>query len=351
MTDAIPSLELYAAIERFDSLLRGSSKEADFQRLFRECPYILSRSLPLRIEPSEIVPLGRPGKSEPDFAIFPNKPPVSDYGIIELKRPDSRILTTPRKGVLTLTRDAQTAISQSEVYGRSLDPEPADSHLLMLGNRQFIFVIMGLSEELAETLGSDIYRDQVAGLLPPNCQLIPYDTLFQSFQASVPPQLMVLVPDLVSVALVETSAGDITLRLFEDDAPVTVENFRKLATDRFYDNLIFHRVIPDFMIQGGCPEGTGRGGPGYTFEGEINEHLVVRGALAMANAGPNTNGSQFFIVTTEQAPWLDGKHTVFGTVTAGMETVDAIERTATDAADKPLEDQRIVRLRVRRVPA
>jgi peptidyl-prolyl cis-trans isomerase B (cyclophilin B) len=135
----------------------------------------------------------------------------------------------------------------------------------------------------------------------------------------------------------QTSHGTIALELFEGDAPKTVENFRKLAADGFYDGIIFHRVIPDFMIQGGCPQGTGTGGPGYTFEDEINDHKVVRGALAMANAGPNTNGSQFFIVTTDAAPWLDGKHTVFGQVTAGMDVVDAIEQVPTGARDRPLE--------------
>ncbi|MEA2147560.1 MAG: peptidyl-prolyl cis-trans isomerase [Solirubrobacteraceae bacterium] len=134
-----------------------------------------------------------------------------------------------------------------------------------------------------------------------------------------------------------TSHGTIAIELFEDEAPKTVENFRKLAADGFYDGIAFHRIIPDFMIQGGCPEGTGTGGPGYTFEDEFNSHKVVRGALAMANAGPNTNGSQFFIVTAGSAPWLDGKHTVFGQVTAGMDAVDAIEGTPTDARDRPLE--------------
>ncbi len=134
-----------------------------------------------------------------------------------------------------------------------------------------------------------------------------------------------------------TSLGTIELELFDDDAPKTVENFRKLAGDGFYDGIIFHRIISDFMIQGGCPQGTGTGGPGYTFEDEINPHKVVRGALAMANAGPNTNGSQFFIVTADACPWLDGKHTVFGQVSAGMETVDAIEGLPTDARDRPLE--------------
>ena len=137
-----------------------------------------------------------------------------------------------------------------------------------------------------------------------------------------------------------TNHGAIELELFDEDAPKTVENFRKLAADGFYDGLVFHRVIRDFMIQGGCPEGTGTGGPGYTFEDEINDHKIVRGALAMANAGPNTNGSQFFIVTTE-APWLDGKHTVFGEVTSGMDVVDAIENLPTDRRDRPRDDVRM----------
>jgi peptidyl-prolyl cis-trans isomerase B (cyclophilin B) len=141
----------------------------------------------------------------------------------------------------------------------------------------------------------------------------------------------------MSEATLHTNHGPIAVELFDDDAPKTVENFRKLSGDGFYDGLIFHRVIPDFMIQGGCPEGTGTGGPGYTFEDEINEYKVERGALAMANAGPDTNGSQFFIVTTDAAPWLDGKHTVFGRVTDGMDAVTAIEGQRTDQGDKPLE--------------
>ena len=148
----------------------------------------------------------------------------------------------------------------------------------------------------------------------------------------------------MSQATLHTNAGAIVLELHDEDAPKTVENFRKLAADGFYDELIFHRVIPDFMIQGGCPQGTGTGGPGYTFEDEFNDNKVVRGALAMANAGPNTNGSQFFIVTAGAAPWLDGKHTVFGTVVEGMEVVDAIEGTATDGSDKPLQPQTIERV-------
>jgi cyclophilin family peptidyl-prolyl cis-trans isomerase len=141
----------------------------------------------------------------------------------------------------------------------------------------------------------------------------------------------------MSTAQMNTSLGAISIELFDEDAPETVANFRKLAGDGFYDGVIFHRIIPDFMIQGGDPDGTGMGGPGYTFKDEFNDHKVVRGALAMANAGPNTNGSQFFIVTTQAAPWLDGKHTVFGEVTEGMDTVDAIEGVKTGAGDRPVD--------------
>ena len=148
----------------------------------------------------------------------------------------------------------------------------------------------------------------------------------------------------MSTAILHTNAGAITVELFDEDAPKTVENFRKLSSDGFYDGLVFHRVIKDFMVQGGCPEGRGTGGPGYTFEDEFNQHKVERGALAMANAGPDTNGSQFFLVTTEAAPWLDGKHTVFGRVTGGMNAVDAIEATPTDGSDRPLEPQTIERV-------
>ena len=146
----------------------------------------------------------------------------------------------------------------------------------------------------------------------------------------------------MSKATMKTSEGDITLELYDEDAPNTVANFVKLGKAGFYDGLNFHRIIPDFMIQGGCPEGTGTGGPGYTFDDEFNRHKVERGALAMANAGPNTNGSQFFLVTTDAAPWLDGKHTVFGQVTAGMDVVDAIEGAQTDARDRPVEPLGIV---------
>jgi peptidyl-prolyl cis-trans isomerase B (cyclophilin B) len=141
----------------------------------------------------------------------------------------------------------------------------------------------------------------------------------------------------MSAATMNTTQGAITFALFDEDAPKTVENFRRLSSEGFYDGLTFHRVIKDFMIQGGCPQGTGTGGPGYTFEDEINQHKVERGALAMANAGPDTNGSQFFIVTAESCPWLDGKHTVFGRATAGMDVVDRLEGVATDDADRPNE--------------
>ncbi len=139
-------------------------------------------------------------------------------------------------------------------------------------------------------------------------------------------------------ATLQTNHGAIEIELYGGDAPKTVENFVKLSRDGFYDGVVFHRVIPDFMIQGGDPTGTGSGGPGYQFEDEFNDRKVERGALAMANAGPNTNGSQFFIVTAEACPWLDGKHTVFGRVTSGMDVVDAISQLDTDARDRPRDD-------------
>jgi peptidyl-prolyl cis-trans isomerase B (cyclophilin B) len=144
----------------------------------------------------------------------------------------------------------------------------------------------------------------------------------------------------------KTSEGDIVLELFDEDAPKTVSNFKKLASDGFYDGLVFHRIIDDFMIQGGCPQGTGTGGPGYTFEDEINQRKLVRGSLAMANAGPNTNGSQFFIVTLDATPWLDGKHTNFGQVTDGMDVVDKLEGLPTGAGDRPREDAVINKLTI-----
>ncbi len=148
----------------------------------------------------------------------------------------------------------------------------------------------------------------------------------------------------MSSATLHTSLGAIAIELFDDDAPKTVENFKKLSSDGFYDGVIFHRIIPDFMIQGGDPTGTGRGGPGYTFEDEINEHKIVRGSLAMANAGPGTNGSQFFLVTADACPWLDGRHTVFGRILEGMDVVDAMEALETGSNDRPLQPPEIERV-------
>ena len=148
----------------------------------------------------------------------------------------------------------------------------------------------------------------------------------------------------MATATLHTSEGALSVALFPDDAPKTVENFVKLAADGFYDGVIFHRVIPDFMLQGGDPTGTGTGGPGYQFEDEPNAPRIVRGALAMANAGPDTNGSQFFIVTAEACPWLDGKHTVFGRVASGMDVVDRISEKPRDARDRPRDEVRIERV-------
>jgi len=166
-------------------------------------------------------------------------------------------------------------------------------------------------------------------------------------------------------AIFQTNKGTFTCRLFEKDAPKTVDNFVGLAngtkewTDpktgkkvqkRFYDGLIFHRVIPKFMIQGGDPDGTGRGGPGYRFEDECRPELIFDkpGKLAMANAGPNTNGSQFFI-TTVPTPWLNNKHTIFGEVVEGQKVIESIESVQKDNRDKPLQDVVIEKLEIKKV--
>lgn len=147
-------------------------------------------------------------------------------------------------------------------------------------------------------------------------------------------------------AIMDTSAGEIHIDLWPQRAPVTVGSFVALAREGFYDGTVFHRVIHDFMIQGGCPQGVGTGGPGYQFEDEINDRPLVKGVLAMANAGPGTNGSQFFIVTAQATPWLDGNHTGFGEVVSGQEVVDAIGTTATGRNDRPREEQRLNSIRI-----
>ena len=153
-------------------------------------------------------------------------------------------------------------------------------------------------------------------------------------------------PTASYVAVFETSAGEIRCELFAKDSPETVGNFVGLARAGFYDGTIFHRVIADFMVQGGCPEGAGTGGPGYKFADEFNDHKIVRGTLAMANAGPNTNGSQFFIVTAAACPWLDGAHTAFGRVVAGDDVLTTIGTCATARGDRPNPEQRLIQVKI-----
>lgn len=153
-------------------------------------------------------------------------------------------------------------------------------------------------------------------------------------------------PAATYVAVLETTAGEIRCELFADKSPQTVGNFVGLANAGYYDGLVFHRIIDNFMIQGGCPEGSGRGGPGYNFKDEFNDHKIVRGTLAMANAGPNTNGSQFFIVTAAATPHLDGAHTAFGQLTGGEEVLAALGTTKTDRNDRPVVEQKLVSVRI-----
>jgi len=152
-------------------------------------------------------------------------------------------------------------------------------------------------------------------------------------------------PVTAKQATIKTNLGDITVEFYGDDSPRTVANFVKLASEGFYDNTKFHRVIKDFMIQGGDPLSKddskkpmwGTGGPGYKFADEFNQHKLVKGSLAMANSGPDTNGSQFFIVTADSTPWLDGHHTNFGQVIKGLDVVEKIGNVVTDSSDRPLE--------------
>lgn len=146
----------------------------------------------------------------------------------------------------------------------------------------------------------------------------------------------IMNPEIKHEALIHTNMGDISIKFYDKDAPNTVANFEKLAKEKFYDGLTFHRVIKGFMIQGGDPKGDGTGGPGYQFNDEISDHKIAAGTVAMANSGPNTNGSQFFIVSDEAQTQLDGKYSVFGEVTNGMDVVKAISEVATDSNDKPL---------------
>lgn len=165
--------------------------------------------------------------------------------------------------------------------------------------------------------------------------------------SSVPAQIDMTLADTCTGVTLTTTKGDITISFLNTDAPMTVANFCTLAKKGFYDGVIFHRVIAGFMIQGGDPDGTGTGGPGYQFADEIHaNNRNAAGTIAMANAGPGTNGSQFFINVADNH-FLDTKHTVFGTVTAGMDVVHAIETTPTDGTDRPTEEVRITRAVVR----
>ena len=152
-------------------------------------------------------------------------------------------------------------------------------------------------------------------------------------------------------ATIETTKGTIVIELFGQEAPKTVANFTKLAGQGFYNGVIFHRVIPGFMIQTGDPEGTGRGGPGYTFADEFSPKLKhdKPGILSMANAGPNTNGSQFFI-TVAATPWLNGKHAIFGQVIQGQEVADAIVNASRDAQDRPTTTIKMTNVTVKDLP-
>ena len=180
----------------FRHLLERRTTEREWQTFFGDHPYVLSRSLPIRLEPADILTLGRPGHAEPDFAFYPRGiHPVPYYGVIELKRPDSQIASFPRSNVAILTRDAETAIQQVMRYATppcSFLPKELHDHPLFLGNQAFLFVIMGMSGEIGSKVGVDIYRDMIQSRLPANLQLLPYDTLLQRFESGLSPRVFVL---------------------------------------------------------------------------------------------------------------------------------------------------------------
>jgi hypothetical protein len=183
---------LLQAYDQFRSLLYAKTVERDWQEFFAKNPFVLSRALPLRLDSREIVPLGKPGISEPDFIFYPKKEnPFSSYGAIEIKRPDTRILTCTRKNIVQLTREADTAVKQVQIYARSIIL-PDD--VLFLGSSPFLFVILGLSTELTEKVANDIIRAQLNSLLPPQCQLLPFDLLLRQFEGTIPSNIIVLVP-------------------------------------------------------------------------------------------------------------------------------------------------------------
>lgn len=188
---------LRETLERFAELLKNPrTPEGAWQKLFSEYPFIFSESLGLRLEPDDIHALGRPGRSEPDFIFYPKQGPFPCYGIIELKRADSLILSAPRKKILTLSRDAATAVAQATSYSRHLNNWiKIDSHSgLFVGSPAQLFVIMGLTAELRSKLTAEIHQMYIDALLPENCKIIPYDLLFRLFQRTVPPRLIVLAP-------------------------------------------------------------------------------------------------------------------------------------------------------------
>ena len=225
------------------------------------------------------------------------------------------------------------------VYMTTKDITIGVALIILMAGSLFYLYLRGDSETTPDITGLDQQlptetSDPLDRLTTPDDTMDLTD--FGIMQYTEPPEMQIDINKNYK-AVVQTNKGSITLDLFEKDAPVTVNNFVFLAREGFYNGTVFHRVISGFMIQGGDPTGTGTGGPGYRFDDEINNIKLVNGSLAMANAGPNTNGSQFFIVTAESTPWLDGQHTNFGAVTEGINVVLNIENSPTIENDAPLE--------------
>jgi mannitol/fructose-specific phosphotransferase system IIA component (Ntr-type) len=220
--EPIPLSQLLEARDCFHAMLQQKTKEVDWQRFFSAHPHVLSRSLPLRVEPSDIVPLGRPGRTEPDFIFYPKKkgsPPL--FGMLELKRPDSPIITVKRRNVAQLSSDAETAVGQLCQYAqRAKSIIPAASETTMfLGNHTHLFAIMGRSSELIAKLSAELFRDMIEQRLPGNLQILPYDVLLQRFELSLPPRILILVPASPAEPSAAQAASYETIVIPEDGQP------------------------------------------------------------------------------------------------------------------------------------
>ena len=231
--DVIDPKQLREARDLFRELLTRKTKEAEWQQLFAMHPYVITPSLPLRLEPKDIIPMATPGKTEPDFIFYPQKASTIDfYGLIELKRHDQKIATVTRENVAILTRDAQTAVEQVKAYSRMLPnllPVKLGAGQLIMGNERYLFVIMGTTNDLIFRPGNELYHEIVNDQLPENLRIIPYDVLLKKFENQYPPAVYFLVPERSEIPEGKLRLRATALTFSEDDVQ------KMLRKRNFYD--------------------------------------------------------------------------------------------------------------------